>query len=152
MRSFAAGLVIALVAGGAAGCGGTGGTKELPSVGSYVARVLHGEDSAVVISDASKVGPSFKATVEARAGAAAVVHRDFTEEREAACRTLDAVNAAGGVGQTDEEKILEFANQQFNRRAQAEEFAMNLAKLSNFDVSVLPSLYCTAYSMRSPSG
>ncbi|MEA2412981.1 MAG: hypothetical protein QOC77_3542 [Thermoleophilaceae bacterium] len=113
----------------------------------------HGEDPSAVAADAARYGGGFAHTVEVHAVAAKQVYDEFvsSEDRKAACLTLDAVNAAGGVDKTDEQKILEFAQQQFDRRAKAEEFAMNLDKLSQLDLSVVPSLYCAAYDMREPA-
>jgi hypothetical protein len=60
--------------------------------------------------------------------------------------------AFGGVGQTTEAKIVEFAQLQFSRRAQAEAFAEDLKKLTDLDLSVVPALYCAAYDVQPPGG
>jgi uncharacterized protein YgbK (DUF1537 family) len=114
---------------------------------------MKGEKPSVVIRDASQFGDAFAQQVRDRAVAAKKVYADFSnsEERKAACLTLDAVNAVGGVDKTTEEQIAEFARQQFDRRAKAEEFASNLAKLTQLDVTGVPALYCTAYDVREPA-
>jgi hypothetical protein len=140
------GVVLTLLIGATMiGCGG-GGTevRDPPAIFDLVSRVMHGEEPSVVLGEARAFGETFAAEVKVRAAAAHRAYQEFSssEDREAACLTLDAVNAAGGVDQTPETKILEFARQRFNREAQAEQFASDLKSLTQLDLTVVPSLYC----------
>jgi hypothetical protein len=105
-----------------------------------------------VIADADDFGADFKAAVAAQAAAARRTYKAFSdpETREPACLTLDAVNAAGGVDETPEQKVRAFAEQQFTVKGKAKAFAGDLKKMSNLELAVIPSLWCTAHDVRDP--
>jgi hypothetical protein len=153
LRAVVVLAVLAFVAaggcGGGGGGGGGGGTKSVGSVTDYVQRILKGESpSAVVGEAASRFGEAFARQVRQRAAAAEAAYDDFrsSDTKTAACATLDFVNQNGGLTDVSEADIVEFAQGQFSRYGQAQEFAENLKKLTDVDLSVVPSLWCTGTS------
>ena len=110
------------------GCGGS-------TAGEYISRIVQGESAVKVIAVASEESPDIAGIVRARAEDAKGLYETLRDPgtSDAACLTLEWVSDNGVDPNVSTGDVLQFAEGQFDRHAQAEEFVRHLKGVSEFD-------------------